>query len=74
MMISQLISSLSHPEKVVDPLLKPIENPQQKKLAWLGLETQVLTPLLAKIYNVSLLTSGGKIGLLVNDVIPLSPS
>lgn len=69
--VAELARAFADPKAVIDPLLRPVGGARR---AWLGLETQDMTPGLAKVLGVSAATRGGELGQLVNGVAPGSPA
>lgn len=70
---AELASVLAEPS-AFDPALKPLSKDEEKRLVWLGVEFQKLTPDLARASSAELKTRGGEIGLLVSHVYPGSPA
>jgi len=69
--IEELAKAFADPARAVDSRLKP--DALDKRRAWLGAETQDITPDLAKLLDFSVPTRGGTIGQLVVEVIAGSP-
>ncbi|MDR2429301.1 MAG: hypothetical protein LBD14_00080 [Puniceicoccales bacterium] len=62
------------PEKWADPRNKPLNEKEENRIVWLGVETQPLDEKLAATLNVSPQTDKGSSGLLVNYIHPDSPA
>lgn len=58
----------------IDPDNRPLTEEEEDRLAWLGVEMQSMTPDLARINDVSHLTSGGMTGALITYVYDNSPA
>ena len=69
--LKEILDSLS---EHVDPGNVPRSEEDENMLAWLGVELQALNRELARINNVSHLTSDGETGALVSHVYPGSPA
>jgi len=78
---AKLADAFAHPEAHFDPNLRPTDEREEKRLVWLGVETQPVTPELAEILDemaggdsVQKLTRRGEIGLRVTYVYAGSPA
>ena len=79
--VDQLAAAFSDPEKHFDPNLKPASEQEEKRLVWLGVETQDLTARLAEMLDhmaasglTQKWTRKGEIGLRVTHVYRDSPA
>jgi hypothetical protein len=73
MPVSRLDEILSD-ESAVDASQKPLPEDDEKRIVWLGVELQFLSPELARAKNASLLTKGGQTGVLIAHVYKDSPA
>ena len=62
------------PEKWADKRNQPLDEKEENRIAWLGVETQPLDKKLAATLNVTPQSDGGDSGLLINYVHPDSPA
>ena len=69
--IEELAKAFADPARAVDARFKP--DALDKRRAWLGAETQDITPDLAKLLDIAWATRGGTIGQLVTEIIDGSP-
>ncbi|NIA20693.1 MAG: hypothetical protein GWP05_01725 [Anaerolineaceae bacterium] len=79
--MDKLAEAFKNPQAHFDPNLKPTDQREEKRLAWLGVETQPVTPMLAEMLDdmasseiVQKLTRRGQIGLRVTYVYEGSPA
>ena len=79
--LDQLATALKNPEAHFDPNLRPSSGQDEKRLVWLGVETQTVSPQLAEMLDrmagsdqVQAQTRKGQKGLRVTLVYPDSPA
>lgn len=80
-LLSELAAALQDPEAHFDPNLKPATEQEEKRIVWLGVETQEMEPKLAEMLDrvggsdqVQRWTRKGEIGLRVTRVYKGSPA
>lgn len=72
--LAYLKDALSGAGNAIDPENRPLTEAEENRLAWLGVETQAMTPDLARVSNVVDQTGGGRIGGIVTYIYPESPA
>lgn len=79
--MAKLADAFASPEAHFDPNLRPTDEREEKRLVWLGVETQPVTPELAEMLDemaggdsVQKLTRRGEVGLRVTHVYTGSPA
>ena len=79
--MDKLVDAFKNPQAHFDPNLKPTDQREEKRLVWLGVETQPVTPMLAEMLDdmassevVQKLTRRGQIGARVTYVYAGSPA
>jgi len=68
------IAKLLAADDAFDPVLKPLPKKEEKRIVWLGVECQRLTPHLARAHKAEVQTHAGRLGLLVTHVYSGSPA
>lgn len=71
---SQMGSIIENPLANADPDNVPVPEKEEKRLAWMGVQSQPLGPELARFNKVAHLTSDGSSGALISYVYPDSPA
>jgi hypothetical protein len=79
--MSKLAEAFANPDPRFDPNLKPTDEREEKRMVWLGVETQPVTPELAEMLDgmtagdvIQRLTRRGEIGMRVTYVYAGSPA
>ncbi len=79
--MDKLVDAFRNPQAHFDPNLRPTDQREEKRLVWLGVETQPVTPVLAEMLDdmasgemVQKLTRRGQIGIRVTYVYEGSPA
>lgn len=71
---AQIAAVLDDLDSHVDPVNVPLNEEEELRLAWLGVELQPLDEELARLYNVSEITSDGRTGALASYIYSDSPA
>ena len=71
---SEIRSLLTEGKAAYDPRLRPRSAEREKDMVWFGIDSQPLSPELAKSHGVELATRGGDVGVIVLKVHDGSPA
>ncbi|MDY7109062.1 MAG: PDZ domain-containing protein [Planctomycetota bacterium] len=72
--VEHLVETLDALDDAIDPDNRPLSEEEESRIAWLGVELQAMNPDLARINEISHLTSGGRTGAIVTYVYEDSPA